>query len=184
MQANAGGPKQGLVASPAGLEVLLLRAHQRRRVDLEQGLTGCYLVSPGFDVQFFDPAVGANVHMGDAPLVGCDKADSLDLAIHVTAFNGRHLDANVVDDRRIDPDRGFLPAVLPGFIGINGDQVHAHRGFAGLIAPVIGIHGGDPVEDLALGLLRLLRVAGRGSGKEPGGREADCSSHKGYHDDL
>ena len=83
-----------------------------------------------------------------------------DLRMHDTAFGHRRAHAQAVAHLGRDGDgaRAVGTAGVP--IRIDRHQIHAHRRFAGFVAPVIRVHGRHPVQRLLF--FCLLAGGGRG----------------------
>ncbi len=155
----AGGRLERRVARATRDQELVLRGHERRRVELEEELAPLDRIALGVDRQALDPARHARMDVGDAVLVerhAPQRAHGLGEAL---AAHRRGPHAEVVRERRRDAHAGRVPA--RGVLLVDGHQVHAHRGLAGAVAPIVRIHGRHPVERLALAVGALAAAARR-----------------------
>ena len=125
-------------------QVFLLGVHQVGGIEFEEPLPLIHRVADSFDGQIFDPAGDTAVEMHQFVLGVGHPAYGFDGQLHLalSGFTGPHAEAG--DNAWADADAAIVAAVL--ILLIDRHQVHAHGRFAGLVAPIIGVHGSYPIQ--------------------------------------
>ena len=84
-----------------------------------------------------------------------------DLRVHAAAFDQRRAHAQAVAHLGRDGNGARAVRVAGALVRIDWHQIHAHRRFAGFVAPVIRVHGRHPVQSLSFFFLPAAGGCGR-----------------------
>ena len=128
-----------------------LRGHQLRRVDLEKWVAFTNGSTVEGHMQYFHPSANAGIDLNEVFLIDHHLAHGTDGPLEVPPFRKGIPDAHVLGHDRVDPHRIVRRRLPVNLVRIDGLQIHAHTGLAGLIVDLGGVHGGHPIRDFALG---------------------------------
>ncbi len=121
---------------------------QVRREDLEHHLALFDRRPNRPDHEALDPAFGADVNVAGARVIVGDDAEGLDGRVERRPLGEGGAHAEVLHHGGRQRDHAIRPIGAVPLSLVHGDQIHPHRRLAGAIAPIVGIHRRDPIEDL------------------------------------
>ena len=144
------------------LQVLHLGGDEPRAVDVEEDLPLIDRLAEVVHGDVLDPAVVLRVDPGDLPVVVGEGADGADGLRDALPRDGLAADADALHEARVDAHRARRQ--VPAAVGVHRDEVHAHGRHPRPVRREGGVHGGAPVQDLAV-VFRGGRAGQRAAGR-------------------